>query len=227
MERESLQPLPTSEVNHLTAATMTYMDHLGEVLPWLSARGINEVAANTFHLGYVAEPIPGHEMYQGMLAIPYRGTLPEGQAFHPTLSLRFRCVRPHDGACKDHGHPKYMTMKGDAARMFNVPALSEAGDEIHVAEGELDAIVLNQLGFPAVAMPGATQWSRRHAINLRGFDRVFIWGDPDEAGREMVAAIRRSVKHAIPVYLSHGDVTESYLKDAMSPIEAYARAAED
>ena len=91
MERESLQPLMASEVRHLTMATKEYAAALDTIQPWLSARGIDTVAANTFHLGYVAEPIPGHEQYRGMLAIPYRGE-PTLDGTYPTWSIRFRCV---------------------------------------------------------------------------------------------------------------------------------------
>lgn len=223
MEHESLQPVRASEVSHLTATTIKYMDHLAEVQPWLDARGIDMVAANTFHLGYVADPIPGHEMYKGTLAIPYRGESVDG-GFHPTLTMRFRCVRPHEGACKDLGHPKYMTMKGDTSRMFNVPAIVEATTEIHVAEGELDAVLLNRLGYPAVALPGALQWKRHHSRMLAGFDRVFIWGDPDEAGSEMVSTICKHLRQAIPVRLKNGDVGETYLSEPWMLAEALEEA---
>lgn len=38
---------------------------------YLERRGLAQAAK--FKLGYVAEPLPGHEMYRGMLAIPYLG----------------------------------------------------------------------------------------------------------------------------------------------------------
>ena len=219
MERESLQPLMASEVKHLTTATARYMEASATIQPWLEARGIDTVTASMFHLGYVADPMPGHEQYRGMLAIPYRGERnPDGT--YPTWSIRFRCVKDHAGKCKDNGHSKYLTMKGDAARMFNVPALFEARNEVHVAEGELDAVILNKLGYPAVAMPGATQWRRHHSRMLAGFNKVFIWGDPDEAGSELVATICKHLRQAVPVHLSLGDVGETYLTSPWLPGEA-------
>ena len=219
MERESLQPLTASEVKHLTTATTQYMEASAAIQPWLEARGIDEVTASMFHLGYVADPMPGHEQYRGMLAIPYRGERRKDGTY-PTWSIRFRCVKPHVGLCKDNGHGKYLTMKGDTARMFNVPAILEAQGEIHIAEGELDAVILNKLGYPAVALPGATQWQRHHSRLLAGFNKVFIWGDPDEAGSELVATICKHVRQAVPVHLSLGDVGETYLANPWLPGEA-------
>ncbi|MFI7315501.1 toprim domain-containing protein [Streptomyces venezuelae] len=138
----------------------------------------------------------------GRLAIPYLAH--DG---HP-LTIRFRCLEDHDHRAYRHG--KYNTLKDDPPRLYGVDAIHAAGDEIHVTEGELDAITLRRLGLHAVGVPGAALWQPRHRRMLAGFSRVWVWGDPDEAGAELVTRVCRSLRSARGVRLRDGDVTETY-----------------
>jgi DNA primase len=104
-----------------------------------------------------------------------------------------------------------MSMTDDPSRVFNVRAIHQAGDEIHVTEGEFDAIILSKIGLPAVAIPGAKAWKGHHRRMLAGFSRVYVWGDPDDAGAEFVQKVTRSLRSAKGVRLRGGDVTDTYL----------------
>ncbi|ONI83990.1 hypothetical protein ALI22I_34070 [Saccharothrix sp. ALI-22-I] len=132
------------------------------------------------------------------------------------LTVRFRCLAEHDHRAYFHG--KYMTLKDDPPRMFNVGAVHRAADEIHVTEGELDAVVLTMLGLHAVAIPGAEMWMPRHRRMLAGFSRVWVWGDPDDAGAEFTNRVARSLRAAKGVRLTLGDVTDTYLKAGPSAL---------
>lgn len=171
---------------------------------FLLARKIDRALADTFRVGVVAEPLPGHERFRGFMSIPYLDRNGFG------LTLRFRCLREHDHREEYHG--KYMSVPDDIPRMFNVRAVHEAEDEIHVAEGEFDAMILNKVGLPAVAIPGAQVWRPHHRRMLAGFSRVWVWGDPDDAGADLVNKITRSLKQAKGVRLSEGDVTDTYIQ---------------
>ncbi|MCD2462480.1 toprim domain-containing protein [Streptomyces sp. MBT42] len=202
-EHEPLQPLSTSQKEMLEEAVTTYQEHLTpEAAGYLMARGIGRDEALAFRLGIVADPAPGHEKYRGMLAIPYLGR--GGQP----LTVRFRCLAEHNH--RDYFHGKYNTIKDDIPRMFNIGAVHQAGDEIHVTEGELDAVILNKLGLPAVAIPGANMWFGRHRRMLAGFNRVWVWSDPDDAGAELTGKITRALRTAKAVRLK-ADVTDEYL----------------
>ncbi|AKY03723.1 DNA primase [Streptomyces phage Lannister] len=130
--------------------------------------------------------------------------------------MRFRCIQDHNH--RDFGHGKYMGMKDEPPRMFNVSAIHQADDEIAVAEGEFDAMVLNMIGMPAVAIPGATGWRSHYRRMLAGFNRVWVFGDPDDAGAEFTAKVCRSLRSAKGVRLRHGDVTDTYLKGGADAI---------
>lgn len=184
---------------------MSYQSTLTrDAAKYLLARGITEDAANTFRLGVVLEPFPGHSKFQGFMSIPYLGH--DGRV----LTIRFRCIHSHEH--REHGHGKYMSIPEDRPRMFNVRAIPQAEDEIHVTEGEFDAITLNMIGLPAVAIPGAQGWQRHHKYALEGFQRVWVWGDPDDAGAKFANAVTRALPRAKSVRLPGGDVNEIYNK---------------
>ncbi|MGW6745440.1 hypothetical protein ACWGDX_32660 [Streptomyces sp. NPDC055025] len=139
-----------------------------------------------------------------MLSIPYLDRT--GQP----LTIRFRCLEDHDHRALGHG--KYNTVKDDAPRMYGVDSIHAAGDEIHVTEGELDRIILRKVGFHAVAIPGAALWLGRHRRMLAGFSKVWVWGDPDDAGAELTNKVCRALRSAKGIRLRDGDVTETYTR---------------
>lgn len=204
-EQSSLQPLSNSQRDSLEEAVSSYSNSLMEDdsgVDWLLARGIDQVSAATFRLGAVDDPFPGHERFRGWLAIPY---LDKDGA---PLTVRFRCPVDHEHI----GHGKYMTLPEDPARVFNVGAIHRAGDEIHLTEGELDAVILTQVGLHACAIPGASGFQGHHRRMLAGFNRVWVWGDPDEAGSMFVNKVSRMLRSARGVRLRDGDVNDTYLQ---------------
>lgn len=191
----------------LEEATATYQAALtADAARYLLGRGIGRAEAATYRLGVVGDhPFPGHERYRGMLAIPYldRNDAP--------LTIRFRCLQDHDH--RTFGHGKYNTIKDDPPRMYGVGSVHKADSVIEVTEGELDRIILEKLGLHAVAIPGASIWQGRHRRMLAGFNRVRIWGDPDDAGAEFTARICRALRSAKGMRLRAGDVTETYVQE--------------
>jgi DNA primase len=186
-------------------ATTRYQEALtGREGAYLEGRGIDRHLAGTFRLGVVRDPFPEHKRFEGFLAIPYLDHASKA------LTLRFRCIEEHDH--RAFGHGKYMSSSGDPARVFNIRAIHQADDVIHVTEGELDAITLNKVGLPAIAIPGATGWRSHHRLMLAGFSRVYVWGDPDDAGVAFTQKVTSSLRRAKGVRLADGkDVNETYL----------------
>lgn len=202
-ERERLRPLSESQREMLEEAAQTYQATLTrDAARYLHGRRISEEAADTFRLGVVSEPFPGHGKFHGFLSIPYIGH--DGRI----LTIRFRCLQEHDH--RSHGHGKYMSIPEDPSRIYNVRAATQADDEIHVTEGEIDAITLNMIGLPAIAIPGAQGWQRHHRHVLEGFQRVWVWGDPDDAGAQFTQKVTRALSRAKGVRLPGGDVNEIY-----------------
>lgn len=83
--------------------------------------------------------------------------------------------------------PKMLNRRGDTATLFPWSAVRglKRGDLLVVAEGEWDAMLLNQQGIPAVTGGGANVWRREWSIILRNLGvRVVVVYDCDESGRE-------------------------------------------
>lgn len=141
-----------------------------------------------FRLGYVDDPLPGHDMYKGMLAIPYIRRDDEGE--WSVVSMRFRCLEDHE----HQGHGKYNTVSGDRPRLFNTTALLRPGPRMLVTEGEIDALTAQVYGFDAVAVPGASSWQTHFREPLLGYETVFILADGDKPGMDFA----RKVANALP-----------------------------
>lgn len=216
-----LTPLTASHVAALTEAATNYNSASWLADDYLAGRGINPESVDMFRLGVVADPLPGHDRYRDWLSIPYLGVNSETGEVE-CWSIRFRCLANH--SCKDHGHGKYQTISGEKSRMFGVRAIHEADDQIHVTEGELDAVILNQCGLPAVAIPGANNWKRHHGRLLAGFDKVYVWGDPDAAGAEFVTTVTTAVRNSAAVKLIEGDVNETFLVGGADALYAAIKA---
>jgi hypothetical protein len=200
-----LLPLSDSQREALEEATASYAGAVtAGAAKYLVARGIDRATAATHRLGVVGDPFPGHERFRGWLAIPYLDK--DGKP----LSMRFRCFQDHNH--RDFGHGKYMSMTDEPSRVFNVRGIHLADDTLHVAEGEFDTMVLCKV-FDGCAsgFPGARSWSGHHRRMLAGFSKVYVWGDPDEAGAEFVQKVTRQVRTAKGVRLRGGDVTDTYL----------------
>jgi hypothetical protein len=156
-----------------------------------------------FALGYVAEPLPGHEMFKGQLAIPYlRWSQEHGWM---VVSVRFRCIQDHE----HKGHGKYMTVAGDRPRLFNTFALLKDSPAVAITEGELDAITVQMTGMPAVGVPGANSWQQHFREPFLGYRDVFILTDGDEAGRGFGNTVASSLPNAKVIPMPPGEDVNS------------------
>ena len=198
-----MQRLSESQRSFLRVATLRYSRSLpgskGE--EYLATRGLmfqsirGEV--DRFMLGYVEDPLPGHEMYRGMLAIPYlRWSQQHGWA---VVSIRFR--RIVDG----QGGGKYLTQAGDRPRLYNTMALLAHSSRIAITEGEIDAITAQICGVPAVGVPGAQAWREHFREPFLGYRDVFILADGDDPGLQFANTVASTLSNAkvIPMPPGH------------------------
>jgi hypothetical protein len=108
-------------------------------------------------------------------------------------------------------------LKGIEPVLYNLPDVleaKEAGEVIHLVEGEKDANTLIALGFVATTAPmGAKYWRESYTNTLSGAD-VVLWPDNDEAGRASVIkvgkalAIKTKLLRVVAVPAPYKDVTD-------------------
>jgi gene 57 protein len=155
---------------------------------YLLSRKLSEESIHKFALGYVDEPAPGHERFQGHLAIPYLRRGPLGS--WKVAGIRFRALEP--GV-----RPKYNQPEGQSLRTFNPQAVLTADEAVGICEGEIDAITACQVGLPTVGIPGANAWKSWWAELFEPISRVIILADGDEPGFEFAAKVKADLPQAV------------------------------
>ena len=179
--------------------------HLAE--DYLKQRGIPIEVARLARLGVVAEPEVGHEQYQGRLSIPY--VTKTG-----VVDLRFRSLNPAV-------EPKYMGLTGADTKMYNVLDVERAGDFIGVCEGELDTLTMSAcVGIPCVGVPGANSWKKHYTRLLADFERVFVFADGDQPGREFASSLARELPVTVVGFPDGEDVNSFYIEHGAEVIRA-------
>jgi len=179
--------------------------HLAE--DYLRQRGISLEVARLARLGVVAEPEVGHEQYQGRLSIPY--VTKTG-----VVDLRFRSLNPAV-------EPKYMGLTGADTKMYNVIDVERATDFIGVCEGELDTLTMSAcVGIPCVGVPGANSWKKHYTRLLADFERVFIFADGDQPGREFASNLARELPVTVVQFPDGEDVNSFYIAHGAEAIRA-------
>lgn len=149
-------------------------------------------------MGVVKDPAVGHETYENRLAIPYITKA-------GVVDIRFRAM--------DNSEPKYLGFPGAETRLYNVNAYFEASDWICVCEGEIDTITLSVIGLPAMGVPGVKNLKPHHYRILSDFDKVYVFSDGDQAGKDFAKDIARKISGVVAVTLpDNEDVNSLYSK---------------
>lgn len=200
--------LSKEQKRFLESTAAQYAEHLGDAAEWLAERGIDLDHARYEGLGVVRNPPALHEQQEGRLAIPYITEF-------GVVNMSFRCLKDHK--CKDSGCIKYIKLKGAESDLYGVRAFDEARDWIGVCEGELDSLILRQIGIPAVSNPGAKNWKEHWPNVFEDFSRVYIFADADSAGEGMFEkfqdGLSKTSAAVIKVRLPAGeDVNSTYQK---------------
>lgn len=189
----------SSQKELLGKATKSYAESIHLAEDYLASRGIPLEVARLAQLGVVAEPEVGHEQYAGRLSIPY--ITKSG-----VVDIRFRSLNPAV-------EPKYMGMTGAETKMYNVLDVERAGDWIGVCEGELDTLTMSRcVGFPCIGVPGANSWKKHYTRLLADFERVFVFADGDQPGREFASSLARELPVTVVGFEDGADVNSVYVE---------------
>lgn len=224
--------LPSSEqMLFFEKAAAQYQTDLASdtaVQAYLTARGIGPRIAATFRLGVLRNPLPGHEVYRGRLAIPY--ITPLGGV----VTFSFRCLEDH--VCKDtvlfvndKGVPvtckKYKAPEGMDRTLYNVGDFKKDADAIYICEGEIDTLTLSVCGFAAIGTPGVSQWKPQFTRCFADSAQIFCVADGDDAGYKMSRFLAAELK-ARTVRPPRGeDVNSLYVKGGEDGIRRWLAGA--
>ncbi|MDP7733675.1 toprim domain-containing protein [Mycobacterium paragordonae] len=160
----------------------------------------------------MADPLPGHEMHRGRLAIPYL------RWFHDRLlvvQIRFRCIADHDHT----GHGKYMSGAGEQPWLYNTMSLINHSPIVAITEGEIDAITAQLCGIPTVGVPGSQMWQPYFRELFLGYRDVFILADGDQPGMEFANTVAQTLSNSKIIPMPPGeDVNSLVIKQGKSAL---------
>lgn len=187
---------------------------------YINARGLGEMAPR-MRAGYVGSARTGHEKYRGRLAIPY---LRPAGGEHGVATIRFRCVDDHcvrdeeGNYCflleekerhSENGCAKYLSLPGDPPRIYNTTALIAPSPFVALVEGELSSWAVELDEVPAIGAQGVSAWKEYFYPALVGYEKVFVLGDGDDAGRQFTEKMTGAMHNAVPIELPQGEDTDS------------------
>ena len=189
----------------LERAAEKYAANIYQAEGYLKSRGIPIEIARLARLGVVVEAEVGHEAYQGRLSIPY--VTKTG-----VVDLRFRSLNPAV-------EPKYMGLTGAETKMYNVLDIERASNYIGICEGELDTITLSScVGMPCVGVPGANSWKKHYTRLLADFERVFVFADGDQPGKEFANSLARELPVTVVQFPDGEDANSFYISNGAQSI---------
>jgi hypothetical protein len=162
-------------LQRMTGKVEAYHRQVSQALDYWYSQGLNDSTINGYCLGYCpARPV---EPETPSFVIPY---------FCQTklIHIRHRLQFPN-------GHGKYRPeFAGLGNQLFNADTLTN--DDFHfgllepnrvlIVEGEVKAMVLEQIGFKTIGIPGANSWRDEWSENLKGF-KAYICLDPGANGQ--------------------------------------------
>lgn len=94
--------------------------------------------------------------------------------------------------------PKYTMAKGSRTGLFNADVLlSLHGQDapLFVVEGEIEAMLLDQFGYPAVSSTGGcATWRPHWAQFLAHLDKIIVIYDNDQPGRDGALLVRQHLR---------------------------------
>ena len=204
-----MQRLSESQRQFLRESTERYHANLegSPAAEYLETRGLGwpslKETMDRFQLGFVGDPLPGHEHFRGFLAIPYLRWSPHHD--WAVVSIRFRCIEDHD----HKGHGKYMTTAGDRPRLFNTLALLKDSAKIVITEGEIDAMTAQACGIPAVGVPGAQAWQPYFKEPFLGYRNVYVLADGDDPGIQFANTVAATLPNAKVIPMPSGEDVNS------------------
>jgi DNA primase len=172
---------------------------------YLKNRSLTNETAKRFRLGYVENPLPGHEAYGGRLAIPYLTA-------SGVVDIRFKSV-PSDG---DPTRPvvgaKILALPGATLRPYNTLALSRHEQFVCITEGEPDTWTTDMAGIPVVGFPGVKSWQKLFWRMFR-FRRVAILAQRDDSGQgeKFSTLLAEQIPGAVIIPMPEGHDVNSYV----------------
>lgn len=220
----------------LAAAVPLMQDALienGEALAYLKRRGLTPQTIGKYRLGWAGSDLSDRLIAKGFSlkdqdGAGLRTTSDDGRAY-PLFWDRLMVPYEQRGYVVTlRGKQLSGNMiqaKNTSIYLFGVDNLL-GHREVYICEGEMDAMLLDQLGYPACAVPGAGSFQEHWKPWFENALRVFIVLDADDAGnkgalkiQQMLGEKAKIVELPVPDGEVSTDVGEYFLRDGHTKAE--------
>lgn len=196
-----------------------------KALDYLHSRGLTDETINKHRLGYASGGLKEHllakkftedQLHKAAIIGGKGGDILTNHIVIPyfvagnAITFRGRALSPD-------APTKYVTLKGHKAYLYNSDTVWEKKNELAITEGEFDAIMLQQLGIPAVGVPGASSWQDNWDTYVEPamVSRLYVCMDNDDVGKKSaskLAARFNGRAKVIELPILNGDINEWILK---------------
>ena len=149
-----------------------YHSQVSQALDYWYSQGLTDSTICQYQLGYC----------------PQCPTDPDSPSFTIPYFCAARLIHLRHRLKYPNGHGKYRPeFAGLGNQLFNADTLAIKDDisfgflesgEVLIVEGEIKTMVLEQVGFKTVGIPGANSWRDDWASELKGIERAFVCLDP-------------------------------------------------
>ena len=138
----------------------------------------------------------------------------------PAISIPYFAADGGDPAIRFRialdGHDKFRWRKGSEARLYGLHRLADArrAGSVVIVEGESDTHTLWHAGFPALGLPGASNWKeQRDAELVQDIPNIFVLIEPDQGQRRHEVAGSSSIAPRVRLVRLQGatDPSELYV----------------
>lgn len=166
---------PKPAVSISMAAVQYWHDTMPAARRWYwTQRGLTDATIDRFLLGFDGSRYTIPALYRG---VPFG-------------------VKRRQSEIADKFSDKYVSVAGSRVGIFNADVLWTSRDVI-ICEGEIDAMLLSQVGYNAISSTGgAGTWRAQWATLFAGVPNIVILYDNDEAGRNGALLVRSTLARA-------------------------------
>lgn len=196
----SSKKISTQNLSILRAAADYYNDRLydnEEAFDWLrTKRGLTLETIMSHKLGYADGGLGSHLKGLGFAADEIKNCnliKADGSDFFVNRITIPYIINGHVLQIRGKDmNGKYFTPPGDQVRPYNIDSVRNAKSVV-ITEGEFDALVVEQLGYATIGVPGSTSWQDDWNGYLSEAKRIYACFDRDDSGDRGFERVEKSI----------------------------------
>jgi len=186
----------------ILSSTMIFYEDVfknSEMVKYWFDRGFTQATLDQFHIGYGRIGLSEHlgEQYDPKIFLELELFTKTGQEFFagvyviPYFDVNGNVIAFKGRKTQFGKGPKYLGMRNESHRLFNVHSLCAKNKVVLICEGETDTMMAAQLNYQAVGIPGADSFKEKWVDIFSGYEKIIYVADADAVGMKGAEKISR------------------------------------